>query len=344
MITGRPQVDERSSSMRPVARQRMNPTSSHPEVHPRPSPHHERAQHSHHPKRGSHFKRELSAFFVALGVCCWLIWHWSHYSTMVLLIENGNLLHQNIATGAQRKNKNHSVSSVASVNPPSSPRDQAKNLLNQNIATGAPRKNKNHSVSSVASVNPPSSPRDKAKKPSRNKAKKPSRDPSEVRVDRGPIFYNVYVPDTKIENVKKIVREQLEECKAMDPNSIIIYTLIANKHADTIEALFNSTCPNCQQRTKVSFGDEVDTLRALWEYCSSDAVPSTTANDTLVSYIHDKGSFHFNHNNNHARRKATRSTLACRQQMPSKPFRCNICASQFQVVPQYHGSAKYVDV
>jgi hypothetical protein len=307
MITGRPQVDERSSSMRPVARQRMNPTSSHPEVHPRPSPHHERAQHSHHPKRGSHFKKELSAFFVALGVCCWLIRHWSHYSTMVLLIENRNLLHQN-------------------------------------IATGAPRKNKNHSVSSVASVNPPSSPRDKAKKPSRNKAKKPSRDPSEVRVDRGPIFYNVYVPDTKIENVKKIVREQLEECKAMDPNSIIIYTLIANKHADTIEALFNSTCPNCQQRTKVSFGDEVDTLRALWEYCSSDAVPSTTANDTLVSYIHDKGSFHFNHNNNRARRKATRSTLACRQQMPSKPFRCNICASQFQVVPQYHGSAKYVDV
>jgi hypothetical protein len=351
MITGRPQVDERSSSMRPVARQRMKPTSSQPDEHPRPSTRHERTQQSRQPTRGNRSKKGVSAFFVVLAGCCWLIWHWSQNAIMVLLEENGNILNQNIATGAPRKHNQNAVSSVVSVNPASSPRDEAKDLLNQKIATGAPRKNKQNAVSSVVSVNPASSPRDKAKKASRNKAKKaskdkakmPSIDPSEKAFFiRGPIFYNVYVPDTKIENVKIIVSEQLEEYKAMDPNSTIVYTLIANKHADTIEGLINSTCPTCQQRTKVSHGDEVDTLQAVWEYCSSDAVPSTITNDTLVSYIHNKGSFHPSKMNGRARRRGTRCTLSCRQQMPSNPNLCNMCTSVFRVVPQYHGSTKYV--
>jgi hypothetical protein len=314
MITGRPQVDERSSSMRPVARQRMKPTSSQPDEHPRPSTRHERTQQSRQPTRGNRSKKGVSAFFVVLAGCCWLIWHWSQNAIMVLLEENGNILNQNIATGAPRKHNQNAVSSVVSVNPASSPRDKAKKAS-----------------------------RNKAKKASKDKAKMPSIDPSEKAFFiRGPIFYNVYVPDTKIENVKIIVSEQLEEYKAMDPNSTIVYTLIANKHADTIEGLINSTCPTCQQRTKVSHGDEVDTLQAVWEYCSSDAVPSTITNDTLVSYIHNKGSFHPSKMNGRARRRGTRCTLSCRQQMPSNPNLCNMCTSVFRVVPQYHGSTKYV--
>jgi hypothetical protein len=309
MITGSPQVDERLSSMRPVARMRLSPTSSHPEEHPRPFTTHEIKQQSRQPTRGDRSKKGLSAFFVVLAVCAWLIWHWSQNAIMVLLEENGRLLNQNIATGALRKHKHNTVSSVVSVNPA-----------------------------------PASSPRDKAKKPSRNKAKKPSIDPSREHAffTRGPIFYNVYVPDTNINKVEMIVSEQLEEYKAMDPNSTIIYTLIVNKHAHRIEGLINSTCPTCQQRTKVSRGDEVDTLEAIWEYCSSDAVPSTITNDTLVSYIHNKGSFHPNKMNGRARRRGTRCTLSCRLQMFSNPSLCNMCSSVFRVVPQYHGSTKYV--
>jgi hypothetical protein len=296
--------------MGPVARQRMNPTSSHPEEHARPSTHHERKQQSRQPTRKNRSKKGLSAFFVVLAVCCWLIWHWSQHAITNILEENGN------------------------------------NLVNQNsiaTGTGAPPKQKQNDVESSPTNKEKKSSKKKAKKASKEKTMIPLVDPSEQAFfNRGPIFYNVYVPDTKIENVKIIVREQLEEHTAMDPNSTIVYTLIANDHADTIEGLINSTCPNCQQRTKVSRGDEMDTLQAVWDYCSSDAVPSTITNDTLVSYIHNKGSFHPTKINGRARRRGTRCTLSCRQQMHSNPNLCNMCTSVFRVVPQFHGSTKYV--
>lgn len=176
----------------------------------------------------------------------------------------------------------------------------------------------------------------------RPKNNKPPEQEIKAFLNNGPIFYNVFVPDSKIGNVRNILKEQLTEWETMDPNSTIIYTLIADKHADEVEEIFKSTCSKCKQRARVTKGDEVDTLEALWQYCNLDTVPSSIANDTLVSYIHNKGSFHSTKINDRARKRGTRCAFSCRQQMPSNPSLCNMCTSVFRVVPQYHGSTKYV--
>lgn len=166
-----------------------------------------------------------------------------------------------------------------------------------------------------------------------------------INLGYGPIFYNVFVPDTHIRRTKSIIMEQLNEHIMQDPNSTLLYTLIAQKHADAVGKLFRSNCMpplNCTERARLSVGNEDDTLQALWEYCSSDDVPSTNENDTLVTYIHDKGSFHASLSNEGARKRGTRCALSCRHQMKANPRMCNICTAIFQVIPQYHGSSKWV--
>ena len=121
----------------------------------------------------------------------------------------------------------------------------------------------------------------------------------------GPIFYNAYVPigENKTNNAIKIIKEQLNERSKTSYGSSIIYTLIGNKHVDPI---IQQECqPNCTQRAYLPSGDEVDTLQGLWEHCQDHPTD-------IVTYIHDKGSFHPSGSNSAARRVGTKAALTCR--------------------------------
>lgn len=281
--------------------------------------------------------------FAVLTVGCWLVWHWSQYSTMVLLIEDAaiNLPNKKIPTTGKRRKSRITLNATSTTsNTALSNHTTAETILAITKSNSTPG-------AAVDATSNATSREDTATHTTQRKKKKTQAEEEDISsyvYNDGPIFYNLYIPSfPRMKNVRAIVLEQLAEHKAITPNSTILYTLIANKHATTMEQLINNTCPEkCKQRTRLVSGDEVDTLQALWEYCRSDKVPSSVFNDTLISYIHDKGSFHNNNNNVRSRQMGTRSTLVCRNQMPTKPSGCNICASLFQVVPQFHGSAKYV--
>ena len=155
-------------------------------------------------------------------------------------------------------------------------------------------------------------------------------------LELGPIFYNIYFPiaiaSNKSDNLR-IIEEQLLERSFTAPNSAIWYTFIGNqKLVDTIDSMCTR---NCQMREHLANGDEAHTLQALWEYCLLQE-----ETDSLVSYIHNKGSFHRTESNERARRLGTKSSLECRALMKSHPNRCNVCTSEFHVIPQYLGNSK----
>ena len=181
------------------------------------------------------------------------------------------------------------------------------------------------------------------------------------------------VPYRRIQRVKKIVREQLREHSSTSPNSTIYYTLIGEKDGGLIQQTLDSYCgnvtatntttttttnttttttssssstPSCRQIAKLDKGEEVDTLQALWEFCNtSNGNDNNNHNnnndddDTLVSYIHDKGSFHYTKSNEMARLIGTRSALLCREEMVQSPATCNICTGIFNLFPQYHAGS-----
>jgi hypothetical protein len=158
---------------------------------------------------------------------------------------------------------------------------------------------------------------------------------------QGPIFYNLFVPnDTSLrKNTQRIVEEQLLQRNWTCPNATIQYTLIGGDVA--FQEYVASHCSGrCQLESHLSAGNEQHTLQRLWDYCQ--AIPSDSSQDWLVTYIHDKGSFHSTESNEKARRMATKAALDCRNVMPQakNPRACNICMGAFHVFPQYLASAK----
>jgi hypothetical protein len=150
----------------------------------------------------------------------------------------------------------------------------------------------------------------------------------------GPIFYNVYLPSEdleKLQNALRIVEEQMRQRKWSDPSlqSPVWYTLIGSTTSSSSN-LTDLCGPNCRQIGHVTEGDEVNTLQALWEYCQDHP-------EQLISYIHDKGSFHSTENNEKTRRTATKSALDCRTEMMKQPdlSQFNVCAGTMIVLPQY---------
>jgi len=146
----------------------------------------------------------------------------------------------------------------------------------------------------------------------------------------GPIFYNVYLPSESLDqqqNALRIVTEQMQQRQWSDPSfqSPVWYTLIGSGN------MTDNTCaPNCRRIAHISVGDEVNTLQALWEYCQDHP-------DKLISYIHDKGSFHATEHNEKTRRTATKGALDCRTEMLKRPglSEFNVCAGTMMILPQY---------
>jgi hypothetical protein len=172
---------------------------------------------------------------------------------------------------------------------------------------------------------------------------------SSTSTQLGPIFYNVYVPEKRKKATLAIIEEQIRFRNETDPEAPILYTLIGSNKVDTSIQRFCQ--PNCTKREYLKKGNEIDTLQALWEYCQER--PSE-----IVTYIHDKGSFHPSGANRKARGVGTKAALECRQlmlqhhaednipaasnttnkQKKAKSW-CSICSYRFYSFPVYHARA-----
>jgi hypothetical protein len=164
-------------------------------------------------------------------------------------------------------------------------------------------------------------------------------------LQKGPIFYNLYIPndgDTeKVKNALRIVEEQMQQRSWSDPESEVLYTLIG--YSKDINDDFCQ--PHCQQRNYLPSGDEVDTLQALYDYC---VAPDHSKQ--LVTYLHDKGSFHNSPHNEKTRRMATKAALDCRNLLVNNHkgdssisdndnYDYNVCTGHFMILPQYLATA-----
>ena len=113
----------------------------------------------------------------------------------------------------------------------------------------------------------------------------------------GPIFYNFFVPHgssdddssnnnynnyNPTENAVRIAAEQMVQRNMSEPGSLLLYTLIGHPNVTITDEFCQ---PNCYQREYLEEGDEIDTYQALWNHCFQHP-------DDLVTYIHDRGSFH----------------------------------------------------
>lgn len=171
----------------------------------------------------------------------------------------------------------------------------------------------------------------------------------------GPIFYNIFVREKRERPTLQIIEEQVRFRNEADPESPISYTLIGSRKVD--ESIQNMCQPNCTKREYLKTGNEIDTLQALWEFCQAD--PSK-----IVTYLHDKGSFHPSGANRKSRGVGTKAALACRglmldhhtanndrsapnhttvvnttAQKKEAKSSCSICSYRFYTFPVYHARA-----
>ena len=156
-----------------------------------------------------------------------------------------------------------------------------------------------------------------------------------VEYKLGPIFYNYFIPTTSSEatqNAITIAKEQMIQRSTSEPNSTLLYTLIGYK-----ENITNGWCsPHCIQREYLPFGDEIDTYHALWKYCLDP-----THHNEIVTYIHDRGSFHNQFSEMKSRRFGTKAAFDCRKILleNNNIDKCNVCTAKFWSLPQFLASA-----
>ena len=154
------------------------------------------------------------------------------------------------------------------------------------------------------------------------------------KLSLGPIFYNIYIPPDheKQPNAIRIIKEQMIQREiSQDPKGHINFV-----HIGGGSELTDDFCrPHCTKALYKEEGNEVDTLQVLWEYCQSHE-------QEIVTYIHNKGSFHNNNFNDRIRQMATKAALDCRVELaktfPAHRSQYNSCAARLTVLPQYLSS------
>jgi hypothetical protein len=162
------------------------------------------------------------------------------------------------------------------------------------------------------------------------------------------IFYNIFVPndDKNKQNALSIVQQQLSKKRStpLIAQAPVYYTLIGNPNAtEDIQRICavkndnnhghnnNHNNGKCHQLRNVEQGDEGLTLQSLWEYCQTQ-----NHTDHLVTYIHDKGSFHPSEPNDKLRIMLTKAVFSNECQTINNNNKCNICAARFSAIPHYH--------
>jgi hypothetical protein len=132
-----------------------------------------------------------------------------------------------------------------------------------------------------------------------------------------------------------IVREQLAR-KSTAPGQAIAsapihYTLISPNQKDS--AKVQQVCDDLQQDCRLSgyneTGDESLTLQTLHDHCNDHP-------EDLVTYIHDKGSFHNKPENVNFRRMLTQAVFSNECQANMTELGCNFCGARFSPIPHAH--------
>lgn len=145
-----------------------------------------------------------------------------------------------------------------------------------------------------------------------------------------PVFYNLFIKSSSaIAKAKAIAREQ--------------YALLLPFH----KLLVSSIGVDISQRPGLEFfpkgsrtcfinhlskGDERDTMELLWKYCQ--AVPEKEAHNSLVVYLHSKGSHHHNYVNSIMRKVTTDGALS--SECANLPESCDVCSYRMSPIPFPH--------
>jgi hypothetical protein len=165
------------------------------------------------------------------------------------------------------------------------------------------------------------------------------------------IFYNIYLRTENEERKKlglSIVQQQLAKKSsfALAADVPVYYTLIAQDNAtDEIQRICGETNNTCHPLKYIEQGGEDVTLQSLWNFCKTHPT-------TLVTYIHNKGSFHPSKTNYKFRLMLTKGALSNECQSittrnthsssstssSSSPAEldCNICGARFAPTPHFH--------
>ena len=145
-----------------------------------------------------------------------------------------------------------------------------------------------------------------------------------------PVFYNIFVKDKRgIPKAKAIFDEQYSSM--LPEHKLFVVSLgydITQPHLQFV--------PNDDPRVKIieqrPQGDERVTMNMLWQNCQ--VVPDEDAHETLVVYLHSKGSFHPSRANNNLRKALTAGALS--KECAELPNSCNVCSVRMSPVPFPH--------
>jgi len=149
------------------------------------------------------------------------------------------------------------------------------------------------------------------------------------------VFYNVFIPHEgkHRKSALKIVREQLQQLnqsRYMTSHVKLNYNLIGPKNSTKVIQKFckKYTKVHCNLLQHYDEGDEGLTLDNLFNYCADNPT-------SIVTYMHDKGSFHPSDSNDRMRFMLTRAvfTEECQTLNPNV---CNICSARFSFLPHMH--------
>ena len=137
------------------------------------------------------------------------------------------------------------------------------------------------------------------------------------------VFYNVFADskggDIALNRARDYVREQMS---LMKPTLHKVFVR-------SVGAQFK--VENARLIRHDEQGDEVGTLKLLWDYCQKSENPNQK-----VVYIHNKGSFHPRKENDLLRQWLTRAALS--EECSNMPQNCNVCSWRFSPYPHPHNS------
>jgi hypothetical protein len=146
------------------------------------------------------------------------------------------------------------------------------------------------------------------------------------------VFYNIFVPEDDKQTALSIVQEQLAEKKhSIIHSTPIYYTVIGGNATDDIQRICIDLQQRCHLLRYAREGDESLTLESLYDYCRDHS-------EALVTYIHDKGSFHNHTNNAKLRRLGTKAVFSNECQnvhnnVTDEETACTSCSARFAPFP-----------
>lgn len=137
------------------------------------------------------------------------------------------------------------------------------------------------------------------------------------------IFYNLFIKSADDSSrVLEFVNEQLSGINSSIHEEEIFINSIGYPVSNISDVQINQHYAD---------GGEDVTLHSIWEYCQDE-----TKRDAKVIYLHSKGSFHPDENNNRLRRFLTEGALS--EECASLPNDCNVCSSRMSPHPHPHTS------